>query len=175
MEISYVCKSKSTTSGTNPSVGGIISLGLTLTKFSIDEMKEKFRFLAKKAFESSRVGFWRHVDYFDLAAKLLLAIQAFPSKYRTKPLKDGLIELFGLQQSMFSFASKTGQQRSTRVAVTSSLDGNPWIISNYSRPTAPLDANELGRVATTLDNTQPGGPGFEREDDPDKEMKIWEV
>jgi hypothetical protein len=138
-------------------------------------MKENFCALATKAFESSRVGIWSYVDYFDLAAKFLLVFQVFPSRYRTAPLKGGLIDLFGLQQSMFSFASETRQQRSTRVAVTSSLDGNPWIISNYSRPPAPLDTNKLRRVETALDNTQPGGPGFEREDEPEKEMKIWEA
>jgi hypothetical protein len=157
------------------SVGGIISLGLALTKLSIGDMRQKFRALATRAFEYSRVGVWSYLDYFDLAAKFLLVFQVFPSRYRTAPLKDGLIDLFGLQQSMFSFASETRQQRFTRVAVTSSLDGNPCIISNYSRPPAPLDANELRRVASAPDNTQPSGPGFEREDEPEKEMKIWEA
>lgn len=167
--------SKSTAADTDLSVGGIISLGLALTKLSIDEMKEKFCVLATTAFEYSRVGIWSYVDYFDLAAKFLLVCRLFPSRYRTAPLKDGLIKLFGLQPSMFSFASETRQQRSTRVAVTSSLDGNPWIISNYSRPLALLDTYELRRVPSAQDNTQPGGSGFEREDEPEKEMKIWEA
>jgi hypothetical protein len=133
-----------------------------LTKLSINETKEKFCVLATRAFENSRTGMLSRVDYFDLAAGFLSARRVLPSVYRTRPLKDGLLELFGLQQSMFSFASKSRQQRSTRVAVTSSLDGNPWIISNYSRPPAPLGANELRPAATIPDNTQPGGPGFER-------------
>jgi hypothetical protein len=146
-----------------------------VTKLSIGDMRERFHTLATRAFQFSRVGKWSYVDYFDLAAKFLLVFQVFPSRYRTAPLKQGLIDLFGFQQSIFSFASETRQQRSTRVAVTSSLDGNPWIISNYSRPPAPLDSDKLRRVETASENTQPVGPGFEREDEPEKEMKIWEA
>jgi hypothetical protein len=164
---------------TNVFIGGIISLGLALTKFSVEEMKERFQELATKTFQKSRSGILSSVDVFDLAAKVLMVFQLYKSYYKTKPLKEGLLDLFGQNQAMFSYASQTRPQRSARVAVTSSLDGHPCIISNYNRPPVAHNLNDLSRVATAAsfqaDTSTSNGPGFEREDDPGKEIKVWEA
>ncbi|OCK87877.1 uncharacterized protein K441DRAFT_670005 [Cenococcum geophilum 1.58] len=138
------------------STGGIIALGLATlpASQSIQALKEEFLKLATKTFEKRR-GQIAKLDYFKLTSAIFLVLRIWDSVYRTTPLKEGLIRLFGPDKKLFSHA-----HREVRVAVTSAKDNgaDKCLITNYNRP-AYGDQD--------LD--------FEREDEDQKEMMIWEA
>jgi hypothetical protein len=83
-----------------------------------------------------------------------MIFRIWDSLYPTDRLKTGLQTLFGAKENLFSFATRT-----VRVAVTSAKDNgaDKCLIANYNRP--DLSSNN----------------DFEREDEVDKDMKIWEA
>ena len=62
----------------------------------------------------------------------------------------------------------TATQRSTRVAVTTTSDGEPSLFANYSR--AAFDREDLRDRDHLVENR-----GFERQDQPEKEARVWEA
>lgn len=113
--------------------GGIIALGLAMTGYDIHDMKTQFLNLSEKTFKKDRGGPLSAVDPFNVFPAILMAMKAWESKYKTTPLREGLIDLFGLDMSMFPAATTTKSQRKVRVAVTSTTSGDPCIFTNYNR------------------------------------------
>ena len=122
-------------------------------------MKKRFMELATDTFKFRREGLFTILDPFQITSKTFMLLRIYESIYRTGPLKQGLIRLFGENVNLFSSARVQQHQRSTRVAVTSTKDtaANRCLITNYNRPSFS------------------GGEDFEREDEDDKEMKVWEA
>ncbi|KAN0072294.1 hypothetical protein V8E54_009223 [Elaphomyces granulatus] len=141
------------------STGGIIALGLAMTKHSATEMKTKFTELATATFKLRREGALTIFDPLQITSKTFMLLRIYESIYRTTPLKNGLVRLFGENLNLFSSTQVKQQQRSTRVAVTSTKDtaANRCLITNYNRPDFS------------------SGDDFEREDKDEKEMKVWEA
>ena len=113
--------------------GGIIALGLAMTEYNIYDMKTQFLDLSEKTFKKGRGGHLSAVDPFNVLPAILMAMKAWESKYRTTPLREGLINLFGHDMSMFPATTTTKSQRRIRVAVTSTTSGDPCIFTNYNR------------------------------------------
>ena len=104
-----------------------------MTKNTIYDMKKIFLTLSEKTFKKDRGGPLSTVDPFNVFPAILMAVKAWESKYKTTPLREGLIELFGHDTSMFPASTTTKYQRSVRVAVTSTSSGDPCIFTNYNR------------------------------------------
>ena len=104
-----------------------------MTSYTIYDMKKKFLTLSEKTFKKDRGGPLSTVDPFNVFPALFMAVKAWESKYKTKPLREGLIDLFGHDTSMFPASTTTKCQRSVRVAVTSTTSGDPCIFTNYNR------------------------------------------
>ena len=85
---------------------------------------------------------------------MFLILRIWDSLYHTAPLRENLQRLFGPERNLFSAA-----ERPVRVAVVSSKDSgaDKCLITNYNRPLLGADID------------------FEREDESDKEMKVWEA
>jgi predicted acylesterase/phospholipase RssA len=136
-------------------IGGIIALGLATKDLSTTRLKAEFLALATKTFEKRREGtLMTMLDPFKVTSTFFLLLRIWESVYRTSPLKDGLKRLFGSDQNLFSAA-----RRPVRVAVTSVKDNgaDKCLITNYNRPLFGTDHD------------------FEREDESQKDMKIWEA
>jgi hypothetical protein len=118
---------------------------------SIQDLKQEFISLATKTFENSKGG---ALDPLKLVSKAFMIFRIWDSLYPTDQLKAGLQVLFGAKGNLFSSAVRT-----VRVAVTSAKDNGAekCLIANYNRP--------------DLSSSQ----DFEREDEADKDMKIWEA
>lgn len=150
--------------------GGIIALGLAMAQenLSAEQMVQKFRTLAEATFKLDRRGHLSLMDPLAVVPKVFMFTKLWTSRYRSSNLRNGLIELFGESQTMFSSAMTTHRQRRVRVAVTCTSSGQPCIFSNYSKTIRTsdqtVDANDLG---TNGD--------LEREDDPLEEAKVWEA
>jgi predicted acylesterase/phospholipase RssA len=130
-----------------------------MTKHSTTEMKTKFTELATATFKFRREGALTIFDPLQITSKTLMLLRIYESIYRTTPLQKGLVRLFGENLNLFSSTQVKQQQRSTRVAVTSTKDtaANRCLITNYNRPDFS------------------SGDDFEREDEDEKEMKVWEA
>jgi predicted acylesterase/phospholipase RssA len=130
-----------------------------MTKHSAAEMKTKFTELATATFRFRREGILTIFDPFRITSKTFMLLRIYESIYRTTPLKNGLVRLFGENLNLYSSTQVKQQQRSTRVAVTSTKDtaANRCLITNYNRPDFS------------------SGDDFEREDEDEKEMKVWEA
>lgn len=122
-------------------------------------MREKFTELATATFKRRREGMLSNLDPFKIASKVMMLLRLYESVYPTTPLREGLKRLFGENLNLYSSARIQQQQRSTRVAVTSTKDtaATRCLITNYNR----LDFSS--------------GDDFEREDDDGKEIKVWEA
>ncbi|KAL9044870.1 MAG: hypothetical protein Q9214_002025 [Letrouitia sp. 1 TL-2023] len=139
------------------STGGIIALGLTMTEYSLSDMTRNFFELSKRTFKENRGGILSAFDPLNVFPAFFIAVKAWDSKYRTKPLREGLISQLSGDMSMFPASTFTGSQRKVRVAVTSTTSGEPCIFTNYNR-----------MVSTDSKD-------FEREDEQSKEAKVWEA
>ena len=130
-----------------------------MTKHNATQMKKKFTEIATNTFKFRREGLLTPFDPLQITSKTFMLLRIYESIYRTSPLKNSLVQLFGENLNLFSSARVQQQQRSTRVAVTSTKDtaSNRCLITNYNRPGFS------------------GGEDFEREDDDEKEMKVWEA
>jgi patatin-like phospholipase/acyl hydrolase len=145
------------------STGGIIALGLGILPNDessqkdrpIGALKGEFIDLATKTFRTGKGGaLVAALDPFKLTSKAFMALRIWESKYATKPLREGLQRIFGLENNLFS-----ARNRGVRVAVTSAKDNgaDKCLIANYNRPTTNDDLD------------------FEREDENSNEMKTWEA
>jgi hypothetical protein len=104
-----------------------------MTEYNISEMITKFLELSERTFKSDRGGILSTFDPLNVLPAFFIAVKAWESKYKTTPLREGLISLFGKDKSMFPAATFTGSQRAVRVAVTSTTSGDPCIFTNYNR------------------------------------------
>ena len=141
--------------------GGIIALSLAMRDdLTIRDMKKTFIDLAHKQFGQRREGeMLSTIDPLKLTSKLMMLLRIFPSIYPSTPLRDGLVDLFSEETTLFSSIIQTKRQRATRVAVTSTKDTSAslCLIANYNR--------------FSLQNSD----DFEREDEDYKELKTWEA
>jgi hypothetical protein len=128
-------------------IGGIIALGLAMTDHSVAEMRTKFLELSERTFKNDRGGPLSKFDPLNVLPAFLMTVKAWESKYKTTPLRLGLISLFGSNKSMFPSAAFTGNQRTVRVAVTSTTSGDPCIFTNYNRLVS------TGMVASNIDGS----------------------
>ena len=114
-------------------IGGIIALGLAMTEYSLSDMTDNFLALSKQTFKQNRGGILSTFDPLNVFPAFFMALKAWQSKYKTKPLREGLISQFSGNMSMFPASTFTGTQRKVRVAVTSTTSGEPCIFTNYNR------------------------------------------
>ena len=164
------------------STGGIIALGLaTRGDLSVYDMREKFTNLARETFKARRAGrIATLLDPLQWIPKTLLLLRIKESMYRTKPLKEGLQELFTKNRLLYSGGPEYREPRMTRVAVTSAKDeaATACIITNYNRPQVNIKA-PLGSLTwrSNLErwNGDYSNADFEREDREENEMKVWEA
>ena len=104
-----------------------------MTDLNIQSIKSNFHELSERTFKNDRGGPLSSVDPFNVFPAVFMAMKAWDSKYKTAPLRDGLIRLFGPSMSMFPATTTTLSQRAVRVAVTSITSGDPCIFTNYNR------------------------------------------
>ena len=104
-----------------------------MTEYSLGDMKNNFLELSKQTFKQNRGGILSTFDPLNVFPAFFMAVKAWHSKYKTKPLREGLISQFGAEMSMFPASTFTGSQRKVRVAVTSTTSGEPCIFTNYNR------------------------------------------
>jgi len=112
-----------------------------------------------KFFEkAARATFGKSRTFSSNATRALMILGRYDSQYSATPLTSELSTFFGEETSLFAPAKSRNFQSTTRVAVTTARDegGTECIIANYNRP--------LGNWTR-----------FEREDDAEKDMKIWEA
>src|SRR2546423_3594521 len=147
-----------------------------MTSYSIAEMSDLFVDLATKTFKEDRRGMLSWADPFEMTPKMFMLMKIWKSRYSTRPLREGLKQVFGPEHSMFSCPrnsltknfSRVVDRRRARVAVTSTSSGQPSIFSNYSRATMRSGPEaDVDYLNTEKD--------FEREDDPTCEARIWEA
>jgi predicted acylesterase/phospholipase RssA len=127
---------------------------------SLDEMTEKFTGFATDTFSRPNAGdVLTKMKIGHMVTKIFMALGFTRTMFDSSPLKKGLIDFFGEETSLFSMARKRKHQCSTRVAVVASTDAGDTkcMIPSYNRP-------NLSR-----------SPDFDREDDDDIGMKIWEA
>ena len=104
-----------------------------MTEYSLSEITDNFLALSKETFKQNRGGILSTFDPLNVFPAFFMAVKAWQSKYKTKPLREGLISQFSGDMSMFPASTFTGTQRKVRVAVTSTTSGEPCIFTNYNR------------------------------------------
>ena len=104
-----------------------------MTDNNLDQMSQKFLELSERTFRTNRGGILSKFDPLNIFPAVLMAVKAWESKYRTAPLREGLVNIFGENKSMFPATTFNTCQRNVRVAVTSTTSGEPCIFSNYNR------------------------------------------
>lgn len=124
------------------STGGIIALGLGVENWSVDKCMSHFKKLVGKAFTPKLAG-----------------MRLGTSKYRTRPLEEGLKTYFKDVQ-IFGGIHETSKSHPRKVAVTAACETGEQavIFTNYNRA-------EDGQVSYRM----------ERPDDPNNELKLWEA
>jgi len=107
--------------------------------------------------KAAHATFGRSRTFSNRMTRALLILGRYESEYSAAPLASELSTFFG-EASLFAPARSRNFQSTTRVAVTTARDegGTECIIANYNRP--------LGNWTR-----------FEREDDAEKDMKVWEA
>ncbi|OCT45695.1 hypothetical protein CLCR_01405 [Cladophialophora carrionii] len=157
------------------STGGIIALAITNSHRDIrtSAITSNFMSLAKKVFERDRFGHvWRmdplRVVNRSTVLNIMMVLRVIKSRYKSTTLKDCLLDFFDPNQPMFGGAVVSYQQRTARVAVTSTSEGSPCLFTNYSR--ASYARADVSDVEHLVDNR-----GFERQDNPDMEARVWEA
>jgi hypothetical protein len=153
-------------------IGGIIALGLTMApkEMSLQQIRQQFLALAEETFKKERLSYLDPFNMLDRSkiAAVAMFFRFVPSRYQSRKLKSSLLKIFHERQPIFGDATVTGKQRRTRVAVTTTSDGEPCIFSNYSRTTYERDEN--GDRDHLVENK-----GFERQDDPSREARVWQA
>ncbi|EXK25131.1 hypothetical protein FOMG_18188 [Fusarium oxysporum f. sp. melonis 26406] len=118
------------------STGGIISLGLGVNNWTVDDCIQTFRELCHRAFTPREM---KGVPVLEQ-----LAVIGHGSMYKTKPFEELLKEKFDQNRSLFGGSLGEGSdepgEMATKVAVTStiSVDQHAVVISNYNRPENPM-------------------------------------
>lgn len=97
------------------------------------QLKAEFAALAERTFKHNRGGALSRFDPLEVIPIVFMAVKAWDSKYKTKPLRESLVHLFGEKMPIFAAAIQTKEQRMVRVAVTSTTDGHACVFSNYNR------------------------------------------
>ncbi|KAM5355310.1 hypothetical protein ACJ41O_001956 [Fusarium nematophilum] len=126
------------------STGGIIALGLGVKHWSVDQCMSHFRGLCGQAFTSRPFK--------------PITVISHKSYYKTKPLERALQSVFD-EHSLLYGGSKPENSTAIRVAVTSTSENRPVVMSNYN--------TEGERDALPY--------RFVRPQDPATELKIWEA
>ncbi|KAF2192481.1 hypothetical protein K469DRAFT_745903 [Zopfia rhizophila CBS 207.26] len=142
------------------STGGIIALALGMQDESLNDMTGKFVEFATNTFSRPNAGdILTKAKIGHIMTKIFMALGFTKTMFDSTPLKRGLIDFFGEGTSLFSSARARKHQCSTGVAVVTATDAGDTkcLISSYNRP----DLSDC--------------PDFEREDDDDMSMKIWEA
>lgn len=142
---------------------------------SNQEMRQQFSQLAQKTFEYDRFG---HLWNFDLLnilnraeiVNIMMVFRVVRSRYQSRKLRRSLLQIFPEMQPIFGDSTVTGKQRRIRVAVTATHDGEPCIFSNYSRASYERDEGTDRDHDHLVENK-----GFERQDQPNKEARVWEA
>ncbi|EWY81854.1 hypothetical protein FOYG_16063 [Fusarium oxysporum NRRL 32931] len=140
------------------STGGIISLGLGVNNWTVDDCIQTFRELCHRAFTPREM---KGVPVLEQ-----LAVIGHGSMYKTKPFEELLKEKFDQNRPLFGGSLGEGPdepgEMATKVAVTStiSVDQHAVVISNYNRPENPMFSTPYR---------------FQRAPQPDREMKVWEA
>jgi hypothetical protein len=112
-----------------------------------------------KFFEkAAKATFGKSRTFSSKATRALMILGRYDSQYSATSLTSELSTFFGEETSLFAPAKSRNFQSTTRVAVTTARDEGETecIIANYNRP--------LGNWTR-----------FEREDDTEKDMKIWQA
>ena len=135
-------------------IGGILALGLASIDASLETIVQFFRETADAAFRSPSGGN-------RLLSKVKMMLGKSDSICSEKKLERSLQDFFGADTRLFAPATSGPFQRTTRAAVTAVKDspggwGTQCLIANYNQPRGDWT-------------------NFEREDDPTKDMKIWEA
>ena len=104
-----------------------------MTEYSLSDMTKNFLELSEQTFKENRGGILSTIDPLNVFPAFFMAVKAWHSKYKTKPLREGLISQFSGDMSMFPASTFTGSQRKVRVAVTSTTSGEACIFTNYNR------------------------------------------
>ena len=104
-----------------------------MTEYSLSDMRNNFLALSKETFKQNRGGVLSTFDPLNVLPAFFMFVKAWQSKFKTKPLREGLISQFSGDMSMFPASTFTGSQRKVRVAVTSTTSGEPCIFTNYNR------------------------------------------
>lgn len=151
----------------------------------IGKMRSEFIDLAKTTFEKDRFGklwYFDPLKLFDKSAVATVAmvLRLVRSRYRSSNLKQSLLRVFNEDQPIFGGAAVTCRQRSVRVAVTATSDGEPCIFTNYSRASLAKDEITAGDHKVLQEEFADSdhlveNKGFERQDDPSREAKVWEA
>ena len=126
----------------------------------VSDMTKFFMEAARRAFREVRAGsVFSKLDSQYVVSKTFMLLRIFDSVFKTSPLKETLINFFGSDTSLFSSTRAKYHECTTRVAVTSAKDSaaSRCLITSYNRP--------------NLQNCS----DFEREDNEDMDMKIWEA
>ncbi|KAK2606241.1 hypothetical protein QQS21_003289 [Conoideocrella luteorostrata] len=135
------------------STGGIISLGLGVNNWKVEDCIRIFRELCHQAFTPRELKGVPVLEH--------LAVLNHGSMYKTKPFEELLRKKFDQNRPLFG-GSLVEEEMATKVAVTStiSVDQHAVVISNYNRP----ESSTFGTPYR-----------FQRAPDPDIEMKVWEA
>lgn len=140
---------------------------------TIQQIRQQFLALAQDTFSKDRFNVLWYLDPWDLLNKASIArtfmfLGFVPSRYKSRNLKSSLLKFFDEKQPIFGDATVTGKQRRTRVAVTTTNDGEPCIFSNYSRMS--YDREDKSGHDHLVRNK-----GFERQDNPCREARVWQA
>ncbi|KAK0737279.1 hypothetical protein B0T21DRAFT_364796 [Apiosordaria backusii] len=141
----------------------------------MEDMIDFFKQVSKNTFEHPRLGS-------RVLSRGAMIFRRVESVYSEKPLRAGLEEYFGDKTSLFAPAAFNSERPSAsttlgsgiRVAVTSTRDDGDTevVIGNYNRPLTTTTTTNAGGENGSNNNNR---SGFEREDDLEKDFRIWEA
>ncbi|EXJ60918.1 hypothetical protein A1O7_05071 [Cladophialophora yegresii CBS 114405] len=157
------------------STGGIIALAITNSPRDVNtkSLTSKFINLAKRVFERDRFGHVWRMDPLSVVNRstvlnVMMLLRVIKSRYKSSTLKASLLDFFDPKQPVFGATVASCQQRTARVAVTSTSDGSPCLFTNYNRASyARADGSDAEDLVVNR--------GFERQDNPDMEARVWEA
>lgn len=108
--------------------GGIVALGLGTKRLSVTDCADLFKKFAREAFTERRGVGW--------PAYGTLVEARHHSRYVTRGIQNALKDAFG-ERILFGGKKAAEGQPALRVAVTTtSSNGTPYLLANYSRPMA---------------------------------------
>lgn len=123
-------------------------------------LTKAFTSFARATFSHPRAGpLLTKIGLGHFVTSVVMSFGLYQALFDASPLEAGLKQFFGKHTSLFGSARTRHHQCSTRVAViaTKEFGQRPYLISSYNRP----------NIGSCSD--------FEREDDENKGMRIWEA